>query len=157
MAEDEMVGWHHRLKGHEFEQAPGVGDGQGSLVCCSPWGCSWTQLYDWTELIPTFAQGAASRVVFGLRGVELGFLIPKSYRKIWQLKNSTARTSESQSPLSQPKDPFYFAQEKSRSGEEKITVQCQQMHWQLKNSDAALPSFLLLMKEASSPWQIGPP
>ena len=36
--EDEMVGWHHRLYGHEFEQAPGVGDGQGSLACCSPWG-----------------------------------------------------------------------------------------------------------------------
>ena len=34
--EDEMVGWHHRLDGREFEQAPGVGDGQGSLVCCSP-------------------------------------------------------------------------------------------------------------------------
>ena len=38
MTEYEMVGWHHRLSGHEFEQAPGVGDGQGSLVCCSPWG-----------------------------------------------------------------------------------------------------------------------
>ena len=37
-AEDEMVGWHHQLDGHEFEQAPAVGDGQGSLVCCSPWG-----------------------------------------------------------------------------------------------------------------------
>ena len=36
--EDEMVGWHHRLTGHEFEQALGVGDGQGSLACCSPWG-----------------------------------------------------------------------------------------------------------------------
>ena len=36
--EDEMVGWHHRLDGHEFEQAPGVGDGQGGLACCSPWG-----------------------------------------------------------------------------------------------------------------------
>ena len=33
-----MVGWHHRLNGHEFEQAPGVGDGQGGLACCSPWG-----------------------------------------------------------------------------------------------------------------------
>ena len=32
-----MVGWHHRLDGHEFEHAPGVGDGQGSLACCSPW------------------------------------------------------------------------------------------------------------------------
>ena len=38
-AEDEMVGWRHRLNGHEFEQALGDGDGQGSLACCSPWGC----------------------------------------------------------------------------------------------------------------------
>ena len=37
MAEEEMVGWHHHLDRHEFEQAPTVGDGQGSLVCCSPW------------------------------------------------------------------------------------------------------------------------
>ena len=36
---DKMVGRHHRLKGQEFEQAPGVGDRQGSLACCSPWGC----------------------------------------------------------------------------------------------------------------------
>ena len=36
MTEDEMVGWHHRLNGHEFVRAPGVGDGQGSLACCSP-------------------------------------------------------------------------------------------------------------------------
>ena len=35
--EDEMVGWHHQLNGHEFEQAPGDAEGQGSLVCCSPW------------------------------------------------------------------------------------------------------------------------
>jgi len=33
-----MVGWHHQLNGHEFEQVPGDGEGQGSLVCCSPWG-----------------------------------------------------------------------------------------------------------------------
>ena len=38
MTEDEMVGWHHQLDGHEFEQVPGAGDGQGSLACCSPWG-----------------------------------------------------------------------------------------------------------------------
>ena len=36
--EDEMFGWHHLLNGHEFEQTPGVREGQGSLVCCSPWG-----------------------------------------------------------------------------------------------------------------------
>ena len=38
MTEDEMVAWHHQLDGHELEQAPGVGDGQGSLECCSPQG-----------------------------------------------------------------------------------------------------------------------
>ena len=36
MTKDEMFGWHHQLNGHEFDQAPGVGDGQGSLACCSP-------------------------------------------------------------------------------------------------------------------------
>ena len=39
MTEDETVGWHHRLDGHEFEQALGDGEGQGSMVCCSSWGC----------------------------------------------------------------------------------------------------------------------
>ena len=38
MTKDEMVGWHQR-DGHEFEQAPGVGDGEEGLMCCSPWGC----------------------------------------------------------------------------------------------------------------------
>ena len=45
--EDEMVGWHHQLHGHEFEQAPGVGDGQGSLECCVHWVAkSQTRLRD---------------------------------------------------------------------------------------------------------------
>ena len=39
MTEDEMVEWHHRLNGHEFEQTLGVGDGQGGLVFCDSWGC----------------------------------------------------------------------------------------------------------------------
>ena len=39
MTEGEIFGWHHQLDGHEFEQAPGIGDRQGSLACCSPWGC----------------------------------------------------------------------------------------------------------------------
>ena len=38
MTEDEVVGWHHRLNGHESQQAPGNGEGQGSLTCYSPWG-----------------------------------------------------------------------------------------------------------------------
>jgi len=50
--EDEIVEWHHRLDGHEFEQAPGLGDEQGSLACCSPWGCEeldMTEQLNWTE------------------------------------------------------------------------------------------------------------
>ena len=55
-----MVGWHHQLEGHEFEQAPGLGDGQGRLACCSPWGCkeldtteqlNWTEIWWWTLLM----------------------------------------------------------------------------------------------------------
>ena len=52
MTEDEMVGWHHRLNGHEFEQGLGVGDGQGGLACCSPWGrkkLDMTELKGWAE------------------------------------------------------------------------------------------------------------
>ena len=64
--EDEMIWWHHQLNGHEFEQAPGVGDGQGGLACCSSWGhkeletterLNWTDgsngpcSYDWSSLL----------------------------------------------------------------------------------------------------------
>ena len=48
MTEDEMVGWHHQLNGHEFEQTPGVGDGQGGLAFCGSWGCKES---DMTELL----------------------------------------------------------------------------------------------------------
>ena len=50
--EDEMVGWHHWLNGYEFKQAPGVGDGQGSLACCSPYGhkeSDMTERLNWTD------------------------------------------------------------------------------------------------------------
>ena len=51
--EDEIIGWHHRLNGPEFEQAPRVGDGQGSLVCYSPWGCKvrhyWVTELNWCQ------------------------------------------------------------------------------------------------------------
>ena len=46
MTEDEMVGWHQQFNGHEFEQALGDGEGQGSLACCSLWGCKETTLSD---------------------------------------------------------------------------------------------------------------
>ena len=55
MTEYQMVGWHHQLDGHEFEQAPGLCDGQGSLACCSPWGhkeLDTTEWLNWTEVWP---------------------------------------------------------------------------------------------------------
>ena len=63
--ENEVVGWHHRLGGCEFEQAPGVGDGQGSLACCSPWGSKesdtteqqiWTGISNRLGLLKTILQ-----------------------------------------------------------------------------------------------------
>ena len=53
MTEDAMAGWHHRLNAHESEQALGVGDEQGSLVCYSPWGCKES---DTTEGLSVHAQ-----------------------------------------------------------------------------------------------------
>ena len=52
--EDEMAGWHHQLSAHEFGWTPGVGDGQGGLVCCSSWGCKesdMTERLNWTEVM----------------------------------------------------------------------------------------------------------
>ena len=57
MTEDEMVGWHHRLNGHESQWTPGVGDGQGGLACCNSWGhkeSDTTERLNWTELFPTY-------------------------------------------------------------------------------------------------------
>ena len=48
-----MVGWRHRLNGHEFEQALGVGDGQGGLACCSPWGHKESDMTDLNNKSPT--------------------------------------------------------------------------------------------------------
>ena len=59
MTEDEMVGWHHWLDGYEFEQPLGVGDRQGSLACCSPWGCKeldTTKRLNWTDSFLTGLQ-----------------------------------------------------------------------------------------------------
>ena len=47
MTEDKMVGWHHQLNGHEFEQAPGDSEGQGNLVWCNPWGPKELEMTEW--------------------------------------------------------------------------------------------------------------
>ena len=66
MTEDEIVGWHHRLNGNEFEQAPRVGDGQGSLVCCSPWSCKEV---DTTEQLPLSLSSAYLKLLIFLMAV----------------------------------------------------------------------------------------
>ena len=67
--EDEMAGWHHWLDVHEFEWTPGVGDGQGGLVCCDSWVAKrWTWLSDWTELTEDLRRVLRP-------GVMVGFLI----------------------------------------------------------------------------------
>ena len=52
--EDEMAGWHHWLNGHEFEETPGVGDGQGGLACCSPWAPKELDTTDWLNWLVEF-------------------------------------------------------------------------------------------------------
>ena len=54
--EDEMVGWHHWLKGHESEWTPGVGDGQGGLVCCSPWGHKESDTTEWLNWLTDWSR-----------------------------------------------------------------------------------------------------
>ena len=55
MTEDEMVGWYHQLGGHEFEQALGDGEGQGSLVCCGSWGRKELDMTEWLNRNNTLA------------------------------------------------------------------------------------------------------
>ena len=59
--EDEMVGWHHHSNGHEFEQALGAGEGQGSLECCSPWGC---KEWDTAERLNSKGDGWGTKLQF---------------------------------------------------------------------------------------------
>ena len=63
MTEDEMIGWHHRLNEYEFEQIPGIGDGQGSLACCSPWGHKESEVTEWLHLHFSCAISAAKQVL----------------------------------------------------------------------------------------------
>ena len=64
--QDEMVGCHHWHNGHEFEQAPGVGDGQGSLACCSPWGCKESDTTEWLNWTDWWKHKRASGCAQGI-------------------------------------------------------------------------------------------
>ena len=73
--EDEMVGWHHWLHGHESEKTPGVGDGQGSLACYSPWGSKdsdTTKWLNWTEKAGSVGEGKS----LNWESKETGFISP---------------------------------------------------------------------------------
>ena len=77
VAEDEMVGWHHQLNGHEFEQVPGDGGRQGSLACCSPWGL---KVWDTTERLNSQNKDSgphllAAPVCFGSHHISPSFTI----------------------------------------------------------------------------------
>ena len=60
--EDKMVGWHQQINGHEFQQAPGVGGGQGSLACCSPWGHKELDTTEWQNWSENLLKGIFEKV-----------------------------------------------------------------------------------------------
>ena len=83
MTEDEMVGWYYWFDEYEFEYTPGVGDGQGGLACCSPWGCKesdMTEQVNWTELKKMLSDKQAKMEFPGL-GWSRGFLWKMSDRE----------------------------------------------------------------------------
>ena len=79
MTEDEMVGWHHWLNGHEFEKALGDGEGQGSLVCCSPWSCKESNTTEQLNknislaLFPKTTLFFTHESIYSCTGLKLGF------------------------------------------------------------------------------------
>ena len=96
MTEDEMVGWHHQLDGHEFEQAPGAGDGQGSLACCSPWGCresDMTEQLNWTNQRNITKYPSQSDTEFNNKGIAqvllnifVGKYLETSFSHVWKIR-----------------------------------------------------------------------
>ena len=86
LTEDEMVGCHHRLNGHELEQAPGVSDGQGGLACCSPWGLKESDTAEnWTGLTKLENETATQSSILTwkvLCAKESGRLRPKGFREL---------------------------------------------------------------------------
>ena len=79
-----MVGWHHQLDEHEFEQAPGVGDGQGDLVCCSPWGRKES---DTTDLLNELTDNIKRDRPYN-RDVKKTALLKPLYPRIFPLRGS---------------------------------------------------------------------
>ena len=102
MTENKMVGWHHRLDGHEFGQAPGVGDGQGGLVCFSLRGCKesdTTEQLNWPELKGLCRQIMSASVHWwSLRKGQLAWKISANRRKQTQTKINSGEDVERREP-----------------------------------------------------------
>ena len=106
MIEDEMVGWHHQLDGQEFEQALGVGDGQGSLACCSLWGCKESNITEWLNWRPNILKiflhwrsvmkRSALEFVVPERKPELELFVP---RDIWEKKKKLTHSNNTRTLL----------------------------------------------------------
>ena len=92
MTEDEMVGWHHWLDGHEFEQASGVGDGQGGLTCCSPWGHKESDMTEWLNW--TVPHNLGSTIMTSAKPNYLPKIAPQipSYRELGHQHRNSGRT-----------------------------------------------------------------
>ena len=87
MTEDEIIGWHHQLDRHESEQLSGVGDRQGSMTCCSPWGCKeldTTEWLDWRKQSMMEIQFFSVKVVMKQRGLNYHFK-KSSDQKMWKI------------------------------------------------------------------------
>ena len=97
--EDEMAGWHHQLNGHEFEQAPGVGDGQGGLACCSPWDHKELDTTEWLKikinhtkyLDPCYPLRQCLANCWQQLGCEINFM---GSNHVWGLNKSKRRTAK---------------------------------------------------------------
>ena len=108
ITEVEMVEWYHWLNGHEFDWTPGVGDAQGDLACCSPWGCKKSDMIErlnWTELNWTDGDENQNRDIFlgtwkysicwkySISVGYIGFWISKNYTEVW-IPQCTRTTSQ---------------------------------------------------------------
>ena len=86
MTEDEKVGWHHQLNGHEFGYALGVGDGQGGLLCCSPWGHKESdmteQLKAEVRLIIAFLPRSKHLLILWLQSLSAVILEPQKIKSL---------------------------------------------------------------------------
>ena len=117
MTKDETVGWHHWLNGHEFEQAPGDSEGQGSLVCCSPWGHKIrTWLSNWTAATGTWTSEKRMTVSGSIRDdfikmviISLFFRIGDSY-EIQNRRKCKATGRARRSPEAGTNFKFFFTE-----------------------------------------------